>query len=134
MNLDNLKTVDICFENCDGFTVEIEDIKHLYISNIKENVFITDHYRSINKISDSTSIIIDKKVNGIVPLWFDRGELPFERTLQHRDIVSIGFTYLNGTQEEIYVNWDSEDDYYNPAQETEINDNGDLVINIGINE
>ncbi|RKJ71331.1 hypothetical protein D7X33_22415, partial [Butyricicoccus sp. 1XD8-22] len=128
MNLDNIKTVDICFENCDGFSVGIEDIKYLYITRITENVFITDHFRSTTKISERTSIIINKNVNSTVPLWFDRGELPFERTLQHRDIVSIGFTYLDGTQEEIYVNWNGEDDYSNPMQKAEINDNGDLVI------
>ena len=94
MNIDNIKSIDFVFENCETMRISIENFKNLEIEKVD------DEY--------SLSCIIEGMDN-IEYHSFTNDLSPFNRLSMSDDIASIELEFKNGTIKLIQLVWEGTD-------------------------
>ncbi|MED3792503.1 hypothetical protein P4571_08600 [Niallia alba] len=134
-----IKSIGLSLENCEAMEFKREDIGRFNIIDIKRSISRS----ASNSVSDyltSEEVYLQlsskaNKYSTFTCTWHDGEVTPFERLLQHKDIVAIDINYEDGTNEYIYVKWKGESDYTNEIETVKMNDHtGDLYIVISENE
>ena len=136
--MENIKEVAISYENCEVFTVPKEYVKWFYMSGISESWCFGGYDKDLSKykMADKLHLTIYPDANNDDYLWMNSHLVeeekikPFCRTLEFSDIVAVYIHYEDGTKESVYVHWEGDNDYVNPAQYTYIDDKGNLVIEV----
>ena len=122
----NIEAIEFVFENCECLTVDSKYIGDLLIEGFKTNV----RKLGVNAIRECTSweridLIIYKDGNTTSESYGDKYSV-FDRILNWNDITSIYLKYEDDTEQEIFVPWDDENDYYynvnNKAQSSFVSD------------
>ena len=119
----NIEAIEFVFENCECITVDSKYIGDILIEGFKTNV----RRLGVNAIREYTSceridLIIYKDGNTTSESYGDEYSV-FDRILNWNDITSICLKYEDDIEQEIYVPWDNENDYYdNKAQSSFISD------------
>ena len=125
--MQTIEKIELVFENCEVCTLLPDMFKYLVIRGIKENIDINCFQFENGEINkDKTcehfSITINKKgLNTIT--W---NEPLRERIKKFKDIVSV-IIYYEHRDEEIYVPWNEEDEFYNKYQTIEETEEGITV-------
>jgi len=117
-------SVDIVFENCEIYTVPIE--------NINFSIELSDicNYNSYKRCAEEVRLII-KSSDNITPRFSWSYITPFyKRITQYNDITSVCLKYDDGSELDIYVPWNFEDESINSFQKPTFNTDGYLVIDI----
>ena len=122
----NIEAIEFVFENCECITVDSKYIGDLLIEGFETKV----RKLGVNAIREYTSceridLIIYKDGNTTSESYGDEYSV-FDRILSWNDITSIYLKYEDDTEQEIFVPWEGENDYYdvcnNEAQSSFISD------------
>lgn len=122
----NIKAIEFVFENCECLTVDSKYIGDILIEGFETNV----RRLGVNAIREYTSceridLIIYKDANTTSESYGDKYKV-FDRILSWNDITSICLKYEDDTEQEIYVPWEGENNYYynanNKAQSSFVSD------------
>lgn len=128
-----VKSVMLILENCEAFEIDRKHIGEFYVSGIERTI----QRSACNSISEdfiakSFNIQIHKDAN-IKTGWKDT--TMFERIENFKDITQLLITYDDGTSENLFVDWISENEYSNDAQKAKVSEvNEALFIVIDENE
>lgn len=95
MNIDNIKSIDFVFENCETMRIPIENFKSLEIEKVNDDSY-------------SLSCIIEGMDN-IEYSPFTNDLSPFNRLSMSDDITSIELEFKNGTIKLIQLVWEGTD-------------------------
>lgn len=124
-----LKSIEIIFENVDSILIPVEKIIMINIERIGRTVHI---YYSNNVIEylacDACYLKLDKSMEK-EKTQYD-SEL-FNRILRWKDITHIKLIYTD-SEEMITMPWIGNHKEINLAQEADIDDNGNLLLNIDL--
>ena len=110
--MENIKEIQLCFENVTSVSIQTDDIDMLRINGITTSLSI-DHATkkqntnySIQYNCASFDIILLKSANknGIYNGYGENIDV-FDRLKQYNDIVSIILTYEDNTEKEIFMKW-----------------------------
>ena len=110
----NIKAIEFVFENCECITVDSKYIGDLLIEGFETKVRkfgVKDAIREYTSC-ERIDLIIYKDGNLTVESYGDKYSV-FDRILNWNDITSIYLKYEDDTEQEIFVPWDDENDYYN---------------------
>lgn len=128
------KTIELCFENCESIRFNSDEIEQFFIGEINTSVHtlrnnIVDEFKRCKYLS------IKIKSSGNQKYYpFEQNEtvsaLKFERLNICKNIVSVRVIYEDDTETDVYVPWDSVDEYVNEQQVNTLNDDGSLSIAI----
>jgi hypothetical protein len=135
-----IKKIELVLENCEVFTFNRDEIGHFAMEGITRTIA----RRASNSIGDSLicahlSLSLHRKANtenADVTKFSEGLDLeewagtPFERIRSSQDLVAVAVTYEDGTEEEIYVDWDLTQHNQNPYQTNVVNHFGDLFITV----
>ena len=114
MNIDNIKSIDFIFENCEYMRIPIESFKSLEIEKANDDSY------SLSCIIEG----VDKIQDSLYKEYFN----PFQRIVDYDDITSIEIRYKNGDVNNLYMIW--EGDYSNFYQESYLLRFNKIKINI----
>lgn len=118
----NIKYVDLVFENCEVARLYPNMFKDLVIENIAKNKKINCFQYENGEYWDNSSCsyfaitILPEGYNQKMD-WVN--QLLKERLKNNNDIACISLTYNNGKEEYIYVPWNENNDYINEYQKTQ---------------
>lgn len=118
----NIKYVDLVFENCESIRLYPDMFKDLVIENIAKNKKINCFQYKNGECWDNSSCsyfaitILPEGYNQKMD-WVN--QLLKERLKNNNDIACICLTYNNGKEEDIYVPWNENNDYINEYQKTQ---------------
>jgi hypothetical protein len=116
--MNNLKSLEFWFENCEGVTIPVECISNL------------DYKIEDNKITEFKCNIIDNGKTNYSKTWADNDITPLQRIAKYNDITSIKFTYNDGQSKDYYVLWDSDNDENSPYQKSEMKNFREIDLSI----
>lgn len=130
---EDLKAIDLVFENCESFTIPISKVKFLEISGLRENLELANQYG--NQItafgagdeigypttlhSDTASWVVigldsdflKKSITNEGLSWQEDPDNPqsvYNRIKEVKDITGLMLLYQNGFQRDIFVPWKPE--------------------------
>ena len=110
--MENIKEIQLCFENVTSVSIRTDDIDMLRINGITTSLSM-DHVTKKQKNNyivkyncASFDIILLKSANknGIYNGYGENIDI-FNRLKRYNDIVSIILTYKDNTEKEIYMKW-----------------------------
>lgn len=110
----NIKAIEFVFENCECITVDSKYIGDLLIEGFETKVRkfgVKDAIREYTSC-ERIDLIIYKDGNLTVESYGDKYSV-FDRILNWNDITSIYLKYEDNTEQEIFVPWEGESNYYN---------------------
>ncbi len=127
MNVEKIKEVTLCFENCEICILKPDMFRYLVIEGItikkKVNCFQYKNGEILeNKSCNYFSIQINEK--GLKQLCWDE---TLKERLNRNDIVAVIITYQDGNEEEIYVPWGNED-YINEYQKNTYTEDRNMQV------
>lgn len=131
-----LERITFGLENCDGITIDGDNIKFLEINNIRRRIRkCVNGYVDNVIISNDFEIIIDKRANISYRQFGLASEeiLVFTRLIHHDDIVDAVVTLLDEGVEKQYsilFDWVGDCDEVNCVQSSSFTHSGDLHIQI----
>lgn len=138
--MNNVKSIEIVFDNMESARIEAENIGWLHIGDIKRCIQKIA-CNAINKMDSAEEVFIHlhAKANDVKLSTFCPDGRPsiFDRILNYPDITSIVFTYESGCTETIYTPLadDYDENMTNKFQTNAINEKtGDLFIVISEKE
>ena len=118
-----IKAIEFVFENLECLTVDSKYIGDFSMEGFETKIMgaggcTIREYTTCEKID----LVIYKDANITVESYGDKYKV-FDRILSWNDITSICLKYEDDIEQEIYVPWDNENDYYdNKAQSSFISD------------
>ena len=118
-----IKAIEFGFENLECLTVDSKYIGDFSMEGFETKIMgagvcTIREYTTCEKID----LVIYKDANITVESYGDKYKV-FDRILNWNDITSICLKYEDDIEQEIYVPWDNENDYYdNKAQSSFISD------------
>jgi len=134
MDVDNIKSVELAFENGEAISIERKYIGWFYLGKF-ERIIRGFLYKSLRDSTfvDEVHIEINAEANANrVDTRNSEEQYPFERLNQWKDIARITLEYYDGTEESFPVNYDeSKGEGRNAHQKNKTNSFGDLYIVIG---
>lgn len=120
MNLENIKQLDIIFENVESIIVPPKHITNLIISEPYEVIFGNSPFQ----VSDYIEIgLQDIHLLSSENLHFPDDSIAEKRLINSNDISCIEIIDDDNKSQTIYVNWHDEDEYINLNQHITHNDN-----------
>lgn len=113
-----IKELKINFENCEVLTIPAEMIVWFCQKDISENSYMT-HNKEIyvTKVAQEITVDIKGELESLDLLW-EEEKSPLQRISDSKDIVSFTTVFEDDSESEVYVIWEGNDDYFNPAQKT----------------
>jgi len=124
-----LKSIEIIFENVDSILIPIEKIIMINIERISRTVHIYYSNNVIEYLTCNTCYLkLDKSIEK-EKTQYD-SEL-FDRILRWKDITHIKLIYTD-SEEMINMPWMGDNKDINPIQEANIDDDGNLLLNIDL--
>ena len=118
-----IKAIEFVFENLECLTVDSKYIGDFSMEGFETKIMgvgvcTIREYTTCEKID----LVIYKDANITIESYGDKYKV-FDRILSWNDITSICLKYEDDIEQEIYVPWDNENDYYdNKAQSSFISD------------
>ena len=118
-----IKAIEFVFENLECLTVDSKYIGDFSMEGFETKIMgagvcTIREYTTCEKID----LVIYKDANIIIESYGDKYKV-FDRILSWNDITSICLKYEDDIEQEIYVPWEGENDYYdNKAQSSFISD------------
>ena len=137
--MNNVKSIDIVFENCEEYTFPKEDIGYFEISDIREKIFRCA-CNAISKYKTAYCVNIELfDTNRFQEDCIDRNVVAdvFARIANHNDITQIHIHYKDGTEEQYLVDYNELNvalDAPNKNQKSYISDLGNLYVVISEKE
>lgn len=134
---EEIKKIELCFENCELVTIDGKYIGEFNIDNIQRSIRrVACNYIQDALTCDHFSISIHREANKETDGGLFNDTLKLNRIQKYNDIVSV-CVYLNEDTEDerverIYVKW-RDSDCDNEYQKSYMNDSGDLFIVIDKN-
>ena len=118
----NIKYIDLVFENCESIRLYPDMFKYLVINDIAKNKKINCFQYENGECWDNSSCSYFAIT--ILPEGYNKkmdwvNQLLKERLKNNNDVTSICLTYNNGKEEDIYVPWNENNDYINEYQKTQ---------------
>lgn len=129
-----LEHVDIVFENCEVASVKKKDILHLFVTDIKESIFVDNYTEKIDfcekiKMAEKISLLLRPSAN--VKCDGLHNQRLFDRIAAFNDVTHLDVFYEDGSHDYIAVNWkDGATELENCLQRAEIVE-GYLILTIG---
>ena len=126
----NIKKIELVFENCEVIILYPEDLENFIVQNFTSNI----HRCACNSISKFTSadvyFCIFKEARRTEKTPWGANQDIFDRINSYNDITSIDITYDNDKVETIYTIWKDEDCYAesNEYQKVRLTERGDLKV------
>lgn len=124
INIKDIATIELCFENCTSAIIPYDSIESLYIDGITSSITKPGINNGLYMHDDCTSLEMDvldtANINGEYKGYGDK-QTVFNRLLQYNDITSILITDTYGNKENIYPVWSGEEN--NIYQHTKLIDN-----------
>lgn len=126
--------IGLSLENCEFIEVPRKYFGFLQIDNIKESIkrlgcnYVTDMLEC-----KTFFISIRNDLPNLESTLFSK-EKAIDRLKHYNDITSVVAYYEDGTERNIYVSWDEEDEQYNRYQDTYVNKSGDVYVSISKNK
>lgn len=122
-----MKTLTLCFENCEIISIPMEYVKYCYLHTCGKEYFSYEGENVvISPIVNDGKILLSPEANN--PKFFQQswteGYYPFERITEYNDITHIQFN----EDERLVVKWAGGSEEINFWQTTEINSDGSLII------
>lgn len=112
-----LKSIGLSFENCEYLDIPVEYIDDYAIDKIYLSIFSAGEFQCCETFSLAIHAAADKvDWRPGNPFWQSHPSL-FER-LACRDLVSATLTYEDGSQREIYLPWDENEEEVNTFHHT----------------
>lgn len=137
--MNNVKSIDIVFENCEAYTFPKEDIGYFEISDIREAIFRCA-CNAISKYKTAYCVNIEIfDTNRLQEDCIDSNVVAdvFARIANHNDITQIHIHYEDGTEEQYLVDYNELNEALgapNKNQKSYISDLGNLYIVISEKE
>ncbi|KAF6626970.1 hypothetical protein H6F38_23220 [Paenibacillus sp. EKM208P] len=128
------KTIILGFENCESLSFTSDEIEQFFIGKIYTSIHtLSDNM--VDEFRSSKYFSIKIKSSGNQNYYpFEQNEsvsvLKFERLNMSKNIVSVRVVYEDDTETDVYVPWDSVNEYVNEQQVNTLNDDGSLSIEI----
>lgn len=125
--------IEMAFENCEGFIVEVADFSKIKMVGIKDAMEIEEGSVRSYKVIESLTMRIEASQNNLQyseELVQYKHSNMFERVVKENDISSIFLIFDDGNRVEYNVNWKEYDVNSNSYQECIIGSDGALYINI----
>lgn len=123
-----IKSIHICFENCELVELLPSMFKNLIIEEITRNKTINCYQYEDGEAQDMTIcrlFTIELNEKGLdKQCWNTK----LRDRLKGNDIVGIDLNYENGTKEEIYVPWNEENEFINKYQKNHFEENNATII------
>jgi hypothetical protein len=132
--------IDIVLENCEIITVKVEDLNYFQMPNITRSIGKPNYHKTISNTLRAEglflAISLDANYHDSFKCTWHNGKVtPFDRLLEHKDIVSVDIIYADGTNEYIYAPWGGDSDYVNEYQTLKTHkETGDLYIAVSKKE
>lgn len=132
--MDNVKSITIGFENCETITIPRKHIGVIFIQDIKTEI-VRVACNAISKVVSANTVAIEIFSEGNVeylPFGVSPSEMVFERINECHDITSIDVTYMDGSKETYWTDYESGDEEGlgapNIYEKTKISDLGNLYV------
>lgn len=133
-----IKEIHLELENVETIKIPAKYILNFVASDNRKLIFGHKDYLSENEIYNEIAIIISNEIVGFEghDSWMTEHEYnELNKYISSReDIVSISIIYEDETQKTLYANWSDYDEYDNEFQHNYINEDGDVLITIGLSE
>lgn len=128
----DIEEVTIQFENCETFSFKREDISNIFLHSIRKNISICLNAVIEDYEAEDIWFVLPLKVAKRKQKIFGFGEEEsfLDRVMNNNDITHFYLKYNTGEEECISCVWEGDNNFYNPAQISKIEEDEYFTISI----
>lgn len=113
-SMDNIKAIELGFENCESEVIPIDLISNFYFKNIHKNWEYSSYLEDNPRFEESTAcsgFLMVADYNALNKISTMQDCNLGDRIIRYQDLVDVTLFWRSGKKKQIYVPWEDDDSY-----------------------